>query len=1050
MEVCFGRSLASEVIISQLMTFAPGAKLGPYEILSALGAGGMGEVYRARDSRLGRTVALKVLPERLAQDGERRQRLEHEARTISKISHPNICTLHDIGHQEGVDFLVLEFVEGKTLRELLAVGLLPIRKIILIALQIAEGLAKAHEHGVVHRDLKPENVMVSAEGVKILDFGLAKLGLDSEGIFETCTSAAALTEPGVILGTIRYMSPEQGAGRALDFRSDHFSFGLMLYEMTTGRHAFARSTQGQTLMAIAEEEPEPIRSLNAEAPPPLCWVIERCLAKEPEERYFSTRDLVRDLTAIRDRLSDLQRKRREIRPSNLPVPSAALVGREKELAATVELLLRNDVRLVTLTGPGGIGKSRLAVALAAKVAEQFPSGVYFVPLAQVTDPDLIASAIAQALGVRLTGSHSPLETVKEHLRQFSTDPMLLLFDNFEHMLAVAPILAELLASAPHLRLLVTSRAALHVYDEHEFPLPPLALPDTGKTPAPELLSQYSAISLFIQRAVAVKPDFRLTEQNASDIAEICTRLDGLPLAIELAAARVKLLSASAMRTRLASRLQLLTGGSRDLPARQQTLRQAIDWSYDLLNESEQKLFRRLSVFVGGGTLEAIESVCDTKQDLGLDVLDGMASMVDKSLVRQIEQSDGEPRFVMLETIREYGLEKLVASGEEQQTRRAHAAYGLVLAEEGTSGDTDVKHKGWLDGFDAEHGNFRAALDWLIETGNAEWGLRLGAALFRFWEMREYLAEGRDWLGKLLALPGASTPTTSRLRVLFAAGVLAGEQRDFATCDASLMQSLEIARHLGDQRSIAVSLNALGVNARDRDDFAASAVFLEETLVLWRELHDARAVARTLSNLAGIVKLQEDYPRARSLYEECLSIFRELDDRPGIAWALNHQGDVARDQGDSDAARSLYESSLAAFRELKDRWGIAGTLADLGNLAREQRDYRTADSLYRESLQTFHELEHKRGIARLLESFACSASEQSEPESSLRLAGAAAALRESIGAPLAPSEQAKLERTLEPARRELTTQASRTAWLEGWVLPVELVIADLLRNSAAKS
>jgi predicted ATPase/serine/threonine protein kinase len=1032
------------------MAFAPGAKLGPYEILSALGAGGMGEVYRARDSRLGRTVALKVLPARLAQDSDRRQRLEHEARTISKISHPNICTLHDIGHQEGVDFLVLEFVEGKTVRELLAAGLLPVRKIILIALQIAEGLAKAHEHGVVHRDLKPENVMVSAEGVKILDFGLAKLGLDSEGILETCTTAAALTEPGVILGTIRYMSPEQAAGRVLDFRSDHFSFGLMLYEMTTGRHAFARSTQGQTLMAIAEEEPEPIRSLNAEAPPPLCWVIERCLAKEPEERYFSTRDLVRDLTAIRDRLSDLQRKRREIRPSNLPVPSAALVGREKEVAATEELLLRNDVRLVTLTGPGGIGKSRLAVALAAKVAELFPSGVYFVPLAQATDPDLIASVIAQALGVRLTGSHSPLETVREHLRQFSADPMLLLFDNFEHMLAAAPILAELLASAPHLKLLVTSRAALHVYDEHEFPLPPLAVPGTGKTPSPELLSQYSAISLFIQRAVAVKPDFRLTEQNASDIAEICTRLDGLPLAIELAAARVKLLSASAMRTRLASRLQLLTGGSRDLPARQQTLRQAIDWSYDLLNESEQKLFRRLSVFVGGCTLEAIESVCDTKQDLGLDVLDGMASMVDKSLVRQIEQSDGEPRFVMLETIREYGLEKLVASGEEQQTRRAHAAYCLVLAEEGTSGDSGVKHTGWLDRFEAEHGNFRAALDWLIEIGNAEWGLRLGAALFRFWEMREYLAEGRDWLGKLLALPGASAPTTSRLRVLFAAGVLAGEQRDFAAGDASLMQSLEIARHLGDKRSIAVSLNALGVNARDRDDFATSAVFLEETLALWRELHDARAVARTLSNLASIVKSQEDYPRARSLYEECLSIFRELDDRPGIAWALNHQGDVARDQGDSDAARSLYESSLAAFRELKDRWGIAGTLADLGNLAREQRDYRTADSLYRESLNTFHELEHKRGIARLLESFACSAGEQSEPERSLRLAGAAAALRESIGAPLTPSEQAKLERTLEPTRRELTTQASRTAWLEGWVMPVEVAIAHLLRNSAAKS
>jgi len=1031
------------------MRLASGTKLGPYEILSPLGAGGMGEVYRARDTRLDRTVAIKVLPECLSQKADLRQRLEHEARTISKLSHPNICTLHDIGHQEGMDFLVLEFVEGSTLRQLLASGILPMRKVIPIAVQVADALAKAHETGIIHRDLKPENLMVSTEMVKILDFGLAKL-FGSEELSETCTTAASHTQPEMILGTVEYMSPEQASGRPLDFRSDQFSFGLVLYEMATGKHAFHRRTQAQTLLAIVREEPKPIGSLNPEAPPPLCWVVERCLAKEPEKRYFSTRDLARDLAAIRDRLSDLELKRPETRPNNLPVPGSALVGRDKELAVAKGLLLRRDVRLVTVTGPGGIGKSRLALEVARDMVEHFPSGVYFVPLGAVSDPSLITFGIAQTLGVRETGGQPLLETLKEHLQNSLSAPMLLLIDNFEHMITAAPMLAELLSLAPNLKLLVTSRAALHVYDEHEFPVPPLMLPDPRTLPPLDVLSQYSAISLFIQRAAAVKPDFVLTEDNAPAVAEICSRLDGLPLAIELAAARAKLLSPSAMRTRLASRLQLLTGGARDLPARQQTLRHAIDWSYDLLNAPEQKLFRRLSVFLGGCTLEAVESVCDTKNDLGLDVLDGMASMVDKSLVQQIEQADGEPRFVMLETIREYGLEKMVASGEEPLTRRAHAAYCLVLAEEGAAADTGANLTEWLDRFEIEHNNFRAALEWLTETGDADWGLRLGTALFRFWEMREYLAEGRDRLGKLLKLGAAAAPTKARLRALFAAGVLAGEQGDYIIADALIKESLEIARQLEDKRSIAVSFNALAVNARDGGDLAASRALFEESLALWRELRDSLAVARALSNLANIVKLQDDYTHARALYEESLSIFRERGDRTGVAWILNHEGDVARDQGDSLAARSLYEQSLATFRELDDRWGIAGSLADLGNLARGQGDYRAADSLYQESIGIFQELEHKRGIARLLESFACSAAAQSQPERSLRLAGAAAALRQSIGAPLTPAEQAKLERSLESARRGLTTTTGGTAWLEGWVMPVEKAIADVLTPASASA
>ena len=1025
------------------MALTSGAKLGPYEIVGPLGAGGMGEVYRARDARLDRSVAIKILPAAFSTDSDRLHRFEQEARSASALNHPNIVTIYALGLDASTHYIAMELVEGKTLRELLASGLLPIRKAIEIAAQVAEGLAKAHEAGITHRDLKPENLMVSHDGVvKILDFGLAKLAPPNGELSDMSTTLARQTQLGLVLGTVEYMSPEQASGHRLDFRSDQFSFGSVLYEMVTGKRAFQRSTAAETLVAILREQPELIGGQNPDVPAPLCWVIERCLTKELDKRYASSRDLARELAAIRDRLWEKPVKQVETRPTNLPVQRTGFVGREKEVAAATELLLREGVRLVTVTGPGGIGKTRLAVQVASGLAECFPAGRHFVPLSPVSDPGLIASVIVQMLGIRVAGGQSPLEILKENLQDSLRAPMLLLLDNFEHLIQAAPTVAELLDIGPNLKVLVTSRAALHVYGEHEFPVPPLALPDSRSMPALEVLSQYPAVALFVQRAVAAKPDFALNRENAPAVTEICARLDGLPLAIELAAARVKVLSPSSMLTRLANRLQLLTGGARDLPQRQQTLRSAMDWSYDLLSPAEQKLFRRLSVFVGGCNLEGAEAVCDTKGDLDLDLLDGMASMVDKSLVQQVEQAKAESRFVMLETIREYALEKLEASGEEALTKRAHAAYCLVLAEEEATA-CGAEGAEWLERFALEHDNFRAGLEWLTETGDAEWGLRLGAAMFRFWEMREYLAEGRDGLGKLLKLAGAAAPTKARARALFTAGVLAGEQGDYAAADALIRESLDIARQWDDKQGVAVSLNALAVFARDQGDVTIAHSLFEESLVLWRGLGDQKAVARSLSNLANVVKLQGDYARARSLYAECLSIFRGLGDRTGVGWSMNYQGDVARDQGDSAAARRLYEQGLAIFRELGDRWGIAGTLADLGSLAREQGNHPTARSLYRESIKIFQELDHKRGIARLLECFACSAAVQLEAERSLRLAGAAAALRQNIGAPLTPAEQAKLEASLHPARQALTNTVGVTAWLEGWAMPVEKAIEEVL-------
>jgi predicted ATPase/predicted negative regulator of RcsB-dependent stress response len=590
---------------------------------------------------------------------------------------------------------------------------------------------------------------------------------------------------------------------------------------------------------------------------------------------------------------------------------------------------------------------------------------------------------------------------------------------------------------------VTSRSPLHVYGEHEFPVPPLALPDSGTLPSLEKLTECEAIALFLQRAQAVKPDFALTKENAGAIVEICARLDGLPLALELAAARVKLLSPSAMQSRLEKRLQLLTGGARDLPARQQTLRGAIEWSYELLNEEEQKLFRRLAVFVGGGTLEAVEAVCNAPGDLVTDPLDAMAAMADRSLVRQTDLEGREPRFVMLDTLREYALERLAESPDEAITRRAHAAYCLVLAEEVGSADSGVDSSSWLDRCDQEHANFLAALDWLTQTNEAQWALRLGAALFQFWERREFIAEGREWLEKILALPGAAPRDTVRARALFGAGVLTGIQKDFSRAGAYLEESLAINQETNDKWAAAVSLNALAVHALDRRDVAAARALSERNLEVWRELGDRAAVARSLSNLASVVKEQGDFPLAWSLYEDALAIFREIADPTAAARVLNKQGDVAREQGKPGEARKLYEQSLETFREFGDRWGTALALLDLGNLARDADDFTAARELFRDSLQIFRDLDFKRGTAQVLECFALTAADQEEGRLALELAGAAAALRHSAGVPLAAADQEKIERGLAGPRQKLGGSAAAAAWMKGWGKSLDEAIATAL-------
>jgi predicted ATPase/serine/threonine protein kinase len=1027
---------------SSSSTLSPGARFGSYEILQRLGAGGMGEVYRAKDSRLDREVAIKTLSFDRSSHPEALPRFEQEARSASSLNHPNIVTIYELGHENGTHYIAMELVDGETLRSLLASGPISFRKLVAIAAQIADGLAKAHEIGLIHRDLKPENLMVSCDGTaKVLDFGLAKLLKPDRGSSESSTT---ITEHGTVVGTVGYMSPEQATGEELDFRSDQFSFGSVLYEMATGTPAFKKKTHAETTAAILRDEPERLGAKTLQAPAPFIWIVERCLAKDPKQRYASTRDLARDLAAVRDRLADLPARESEPRRNNLPVQRTAFIGRERETADLCQLLSRPGIHLVTLTGPGGIGKTRLALQAAGQMADQFPSGVCFVALSAIGERGLIVSAIAQAVGVHETGNTSPQENLMEYVGGLG-QPMLLVLDNFEHLVSAAPVVAQMLTAAPKLKVVVTSQAPLHIYGEHEFPVPPLALPDPKSIPPLEVLSRLPAIELFVERAQAVKHQFALTKETAPVVAAICSRLDGLPLAIELAAARIKLLSPSAMLTRLESRLSLLTGGARDLPARQQTLRNTVEWSYGLLNDAEQTLLRRLSVFTGGCTLEALEAVCDTKGDLGLDVLDGMASLVDKSLAQQVEQVDQETRFIMLSAIREYALERLAESNDESATRRAHAAYYLVLAEEGAE-DIDAQPE-WLDRYEVEHENFRLAIDHLIKTRDTEWGLRLGTALFRFWETREHLAEGRDAIARLLAMEGAGTRPKQRARLLFAGAVLAAAQGDYAAGRPLFEESLDTCVRLNDNRGVAVALNALGVNARDRGEFTEASSLFERCLAIWKDFGDPSDIARALSNLASVMKLQGKYERASKLYDECLTIFRQIGDGAGAAWTLNYLGDVAREKADLLAARFYCEQSLSEFRRLQDSWGIASALSDLASLSCDQGNNLEARRLYGESIKVFQELGHKRGIARALECLAVSAAAQSKAEQSLRWAGAAAALRQQLGVPLIPAEQRRLEKALEFARRTLGNAVGLTAWMEGWAMPVEHAIQQALSCDA---
>ncbi|HEX9988791.1 MAG TPA: tetratricopeptide repeat protein [Chloroflexia bacterium] len=727
---------------------------------------------------------------------------------------------------------------------------------------------------------------------------------------------------------------------------------------------------------------------------------------------------------------------------HLPASPTSFIGREREVATLLDRLRNEGVRLLTLTGPPGIGKTRLSVAVAAGLRGEFQDGVWFVPLAPLTDPDLVVPTIATVLGLK----ESPGQGAEVGLQAFLRDKRLLLvLDNFEQVTDAAPALGRLLAAAPHMKLLVTSRAVLHLYGEQEYSVPPLELPDAGH-PFSAASPRYASVELFVQRAQAARPDFSLNPQNYKAVAQICVKLDGLPLAIELAAARSKLFTPEALLARLEQRLTFLTGGPVDRESRQRTLMDAIAWSYSLLDDSERGLFRWLGVFVGGCTLEAVESISEVGDDHegkayeqkdALDTLELLGSLADKSLLRR-EEAGGELRFSMLETIREYALHRLAECEEADLVRRKHAGYFLRLAEMAEPHLRGPRQVSWLEQLEVEHDNMRAALSWLLQVGDVDAALRLAGALSLFWSLRGHLTEGRHWVDTVLARADSANPSLARARALYHAGRMDCERGEYAQAERLFTESLALCRHLGDGKGIAYALLGLGMTARWQGHYEQAVAYERESLTESLRVGEKWCSARAFNQLGVVLGTDlGEYEQGRAALKEGLTLFTELEDQWGIAATLNNLGVVVgRGMSEYGVAVPWLKESLACFRGLGDKLTSLYPLINLGVIAVRQGEPGHAAALFEEALSLSRELNRKYAIAQCLEGIARVAAERHEAEKVAILLGAAEGVRASVGNHLEHLDRLENERAIEAIKGRISDEAYGLAWKRGRAMSLE--------------
>jgi predicted ATPase/predicted Ser/Thr protein kinase len=984
----------------------------------------MGFVYEAEHQLLKRKAALKTLAPELGGGSDFRERFIRESQTVASIDHPNIIPIYDAGDLDGLVYIAMRYVNGPDLEKLIgAGGTRDPHEALSILEQVAGALDAAHAHEIIHRDVKPPNVMIEdgSGRIYLMDFGIAKQG-----------GTRGLTQAGVFVGTVDYAAPEQIEAKEITAAADIYAFGGMLYEALTGKKPYERDTDVAVMFAHIMEPPPKVSEARPELPEALDPVIARAMAKAAEDRYQTCREIIEAARAALGGAT-LRVPTDAAAPvvaaaaapevhSNLPALPTPLVGREDELVAVMALLRQPTVRLVTLTGLGGTGKTRLALEAATTLQQEF-DGAFFVDLAPVRDAELVGSAIADVLGVRDTPDRPLPEAIAERLHDRST---LVVLDNFEQVLPAAELIADLIAAAPGLKILATCRTQLRLRGEREFPVPPLAVPDSGAGAADS-----AAVRLFVERAQEAKPSFELTDENLQTVAEICRRLEGIPLAIELAAARVKLLSPEQIVARLVEkRLSFLTGGDR-----QDSLRDAIEWSYNLLDERGRALFARMAVFVGGTTLETAETVVGEPLELEFgEVLDGIAGLVDNGLVRQSESADGEPRFRMLETIREYALERLAEGDALADARSRHLERFLLLAETAEPELTRAGQAAWLERLSEENDNIRAALAWSFESGQIELGLRLAGALVRFWSIRGLMTEGRRWLTETLAA-ATGVPPAVLAKAYFAAGYAALGQGDYAQAKPFFEESLELAREAHEVRLEAQALQQIGwlVMARgkyEEDHGARAREYASKALELAREIGDKLVQSGALNILAEISAEEGDGTAANELYEQSLALRRELGDKRLIANSVLTLGRAELTHGHTGRATSLLLEGCALARQLGDTWSVSLALINLGRVALGNGDFAEAAKLFAEAMQLAKERGDKRIAAECLQGLGAVIATQGDPGRAAELFAAGEALLEAIGATPTGVERGINEQFVPPLKAALGEERFAAEWAKG--------------------